>query len=237
MFWTGSAGQIWAACRTSKPKFLAFLCMTSQDTLSIPAEPFHVLHMDPMSDDSMCSQLLVAHLCHTMPCFELDLGKIWAVPSIPCKKLCHNQPRHHISCCWTIPRPPYGSSEWWFNVQPAPGGPSVSYHMPCFELELGKIWAAHPQHLCWASLITQKLRPRTAWTPCERGAYVNAPFSQFLSLGAYVNTASWSLQDSVRDQKSIYKSSKCVEWSLSGCVNVEHPIYNYIERLLQVLLK
>jgi hypothetical protein len=39
--------------------------ISSHDTLSVAAEPFHVLHMDPMGDVSMCSQLLVAqHLCH-----------------------------------------------------------------------------------------------------------------------------------------------------------------------------
>jgi hypothetical protein len=38
----------------------------SHDSLSDAAEPFHVLYMDPMSDDSMSNQLLVAHLCHCM---------------------------------------------------------------------------------------------------------------------------------------------------------------------------
>jgi hypothetical protein len=33
--------------------------------------------MDPMSDDSMCNQLLVAHVCPTMLCFGLLLGKVW----------------------------------------------------------------------------------------------------------------------------------------------------------------
>ena len=48
------------------------------------AEPFHVLHMDPMSDVSMCNQLLVAHLCHPMLCFVLLLrekfGRFEAIP-------------------------------------------------------------------------------------------------------------------------------------------------------------
>jgi hypothetical protein len=49
------------------PQFPAKNCaITSQDTISVAAEPFHVLHMDPVSDDSMCNQLLVAHLCHTI---------------------------------------------------------------------------------------------------------------------------------------------------------------------------
>jgi hypothetical protein len=51
----------------------------SHDSLSDAAEPFHVLHMDPMSDDSMSNQLLVAHLCHCMPCFGLWMGKVWQV--------------------------------------------------------------------------------------------------------------------------------------------------------------
>jgi hypothetical protein len=38
---------------------------------SVAAEPFPFLHMDPMSDVLMCNQLLVAHLCHLMPCFVL----------------------------------------------------------------------------------------------------------------------------------------------------------------------
>jgi hypothetical protein len=39
--------------------------VSSHDTLvSVAAEPFYVLHMDPMSDVSMCNQLLVAHLHH-----------------------------------------------------------------------------------------------------------------------------------------------------------------------------
>jgi hypothetical protein len=37
--------------------------ISSHDTLPVAAEPFHVLHMDPMSDVSMCNQVLVAHLC------------------------------------------------------------------------------------------------------------------------------------------------------------------------------
>ena len=53
--------------------------ISSYDTLSVAAEPFHVLHMDPMSDVSMCNQLLVAHLCHPKPCFGLLLGKVWQV--------------------------------------------------------------------------------------------------------------------------------------------------------------
>jgi hypothetical protein len=32
--------------------------ISSYDTLSDAAEPFHVLHMDSMSDVSMCNQLL-----------------------------------------------------------------------------------------------------------------------------------------------------------------------------------
>jgi hypothetical protein len=51
----------------------------SHNSLSDAAEPFHVLHMDPMSDDSMSNQLLVAHLCHCMPCFGLWMGKVWQV--------------------------------------------------------------------------------------------------------------------------------------------------------------
>jgi hypothetical protein len=44
--------------------------LSSQGTLSFVAESFHVLQMDsiPMSDVSMCNQLLVAQLCHPMPC-------------------------------------------------------------------------------------------------------------------------------------------------------------------------
>jgi hypothetical protein len=48
---------------TFKPKLMVFF---SHDSLSDAAEPFHVLYMDPMSDDSMSNQLLVAHLCHCM---------------------------------------------------------------------------------------------------------------------------------------------------------------------------
>jgi hypothetical protein len=34
-----------------------------------------------MSDFLMCNQLLVAHLCHLMPCFGLWLGKGWQMCS------------------------------------------------------------------------------------------------------------------------------------------------------------
>jgi hypothetical protein len=36
--------------------------ISGHNTYSIAAEPFHVLHMDPMGDVSMCYKLLVAHL-------------------------------------------------------------------------------------------------------------------------------------------------------------------------------
>jgi hypothetical protein len=62
--------------------------VTSHDTSSVAAEPFHVLHMDPMSDVSMCNQvLMVAHLCHPMLCFVLLLrekfDRFEANPSSP----------------------------------------------------------------------------------------------------------------------------------------------------------
>ncbi len=61
--------------------------VSSHDTSSVAAEPFHVLHMDPMSDVSMCNQVLVAHLCHPMLYFVLLLrgkfGRFEANPSSP----------------------------------------------------------------------------------------------------------------------------------------------------------
>jgi hypothetical protein len=55
--------------------------VSSHNTSSNAAEPFHVLHMDPISDVSMCNQLLVAHLCLPMLCFGLRLGTVWQVCS------------------------------------------------------------------------------------------------------------------------------------------------------------
>jgi hypothetical protein len=51
--------------------------LSSQDTLSVAAEPFIVLHMIKMSDVSMCNQLLEAQLCHPILCFGLQLGKVY----------------------------------------------------------------------------------------------------------------------------------------------------------------
>ena len=40
--------------------------VSSHTTTSVAVEPFHVLHVDPMSDVSMCNHLLVAHLCQAI---------------------------------------------------------------------------------------------------------------------------------------------------------------------------
>jgi hypothetical protein len=50
--------------------------LSSQDTLSFAAEPFHVLHIDSLSGVLMCNQLLVAQLCHPMPCFGLGWKRL-----------------------------------------------------------------------------------------------------------------------------------------------------------------
>jgi hypothetical protein len=52
--------------------------VSSHKSSSNAAEPFHVLDMNPMSDVSMCNQLLVAHLCCPTPCFGLRLGTVLA---------------------------------------------------------------------------------------------------------------------------------------------------------------
>jgi hypothetical protein len=64
--------KVWHLSPQIKPKIDG---ISSHDTLSVAAEPLHVLHMDPMSDVYMCNQILVAqHLCHAMPCCFLDCG-------------------------------------------------------------------------------------------------------------------------------------------------------------------
>jgi hypothetical protein len=67
VFWTDVVKSL-AVCQQIPVKHAR---ISSHDTLSIAAEPFHVLHMDPMSDVSMCYKLLVAHLCQSMLCFGL----------------------------------------------------------------------------------------------------------------------------------------------------------------------
>ncbi len=62
-------GKVWQVWSKSKPKLR--WCFQPQYTLSDAAEPFHVLYMDPMSDVSMCNQLLFTCLCHCMPCLGL----------------------------------------------------------------------------------------------------------------------------------------------------------------------
>jgi hypothetical protein len=47
-------GKVWHLSPQIQPKIDG---ISSHDTLSVAAEPFHVLHMDPMSDVSMCNQL------------------------------------------------------------------------------------------------------------------------------------------------------------------------------------
>ncbi len=46
-----------------------------QLTIYAAAEPFHVLHMGPMSDDAVSNQLLGPHLNQAMPLFGLPLAK------------------------------------------------------------------------------------------------------------------------------------------------------------------
>jgi hypothetical protein len=72
VFWT-AAGKSLAGVQLIQAKIYGIY---SHNTLSVAAEPFHVLYMDPMSDVSMCNQLLVAHHCLPMPCFGLQLGKV-----------------------------------------------------------------------------------------------------------------------------------------------------------------
>jgi hypothetical protein len=61
--------------------------ISSHHTLSVAAEPFHVLHMDPMlSDVSMCNKLLVAHQSHPMMCSGLWLGKFRRCAANPSPK-------------------------------------------------------------------------------------------------------------------------------------------------------
>jgi hypothetical protein len=43
------------------------------------AESFHVLHMDPMSDDAVSNQLLSPHLCPSMPLFGPGWAKVWHI--------------------------------------------------------------------------------------------------------------------------------------------------------------
>ena len=44
-------------------------------TIQDVAEPFHVIHMGPMSDDAVSNQLLSPHLCLAAPPFGLRLAK------------------------------------------------------------------------------------------------------------------------------------------------------------------
>jgi hypothetical protein len=71
-------GKVWHCASESQAKIDG---ISIHKISSVAAEPFHVLHMDPMSDDSMCNQLLVAHVCPT-PCFVLSCSweKFGTVP-------------------------------------------------------------------------------------------------------------------------------------------------------------
>jgi hypothetical protein len=66
---------VWQVCSKYKPKSMVFPARMPHPNV---AEPFQGLHMDPMSDVSMCNQLLVAHLCLHVPCFGLRLGTVLA---------------------------------------------------------------------------------------------------------------------------------------------------------------
>jgi hypothetical protein len=68
VFWS-AVGKVWQVWSESKPKLQ--WCFQPQYSLSHAAEPFHVLHMDLMSDVSMCNQLLFTCLCHCMLCLGL----------------------------------------------------------------------------------------------------------------------------------------------------------------------
>ena len=46
----------------------------SHGTISVDAEPFHVIHMGPMSDVVMWNSLLVANLVRNNPIFGLELA-------------------------------------------------------------------------------------------------------------------------------------------------------------------
>jgi hypothetical protein len=70
--------------------------ISGHNTYSIAAEPFHVLHMDPMGDVSMCYKLLVAHLCQSMPCFGLQPRKVWQ---------CATKSEPNLSMAFLITRP------------------------------------------------------------------------------------------------------------------------------------
>ena len=46
-------------------------------TISVDAEPFHDIHMGPMSDVVMWNRLLVANLCQASHIFGLQLAKAY----------------------------------------------------------------------------------------------------------------------------------------------------------------
>jgi hypothetical protein len=50
-------------------------------TISVGAEPFHVIHMSPMSDVVMRNSLLRANLCQANPIFGLQFAKAWQAAS------------------------------------------------------------------------------------------------------------------------------------------------------------
>jgi hypothetical protein len=82
VFWTAAGKSL--ASVTSNP--IQSDSISNHDTLSVATEPFHVLHMDPMGDVSMCSQLLVAHLCicvsRNTGVFYLYSITCWATPKL-----------------------------------------------------------------------------------------------------------------------------------------------------------
>jgi hypothetical protein len=56
-------------------------------------------------------------------------------------------------CCQTIPSPPYGFSEWWFNVHSAPESPYLCPAMPLFGLPSAKCLVLCCYCKFWAKLI------------------------------------------------------------------------------------
>jgi hypothetical protein len=79
MFFGLSLGKVWQVCSNNPSQSDG----VNSAMASVAAEPFQVLHMDPMSDVLKCNQLLVVHLCHLMHYFGLSLGKFGGYAANP----------------------------------------------------------------------------------------------------------------------------------------------------------
>ena len=76
-----SVGPSLASCQQLSAKIDAVF---SHSTISVDAEPFHDIHMGPMSDVVMRNSLMGANLCQANPIFGLQL---WPELGKPCGQI------------------------------------------------------------------------------------------------------------------------------------------------------